>query len=343
MRLSILSGLAAVSTLAGAAQAQGDFLFQIDSNATGFTWSGTTSLGDIDEQPPNFTLSGTVLMTMDGGGNPVGAGAFAGGGDALITPNIHGEIPNVFPFLPPLATIDMANVHVRVSSPSFAVDAAGNFSTLVTVHILSGTLTIDDISGGHVVTDLAGNSSNPEAASGTITWSGTQYTLTSPVSSNFAFADPTSGVSGSVTLNGTIVARHLPVPPAVYCTSNSNSTGAAAQMTPSGSPSLFEADLNLGVSLLPHNVFGLYFYGPNQATIPFGNGVRCVDGSLKRFPVVSTGPLGSVNQWISNATLPASGPVSVGDTRNFQFWFRDVAGGGAAFNTSSAVSVLFTP
>lgn len=343
MRLSPFSGLALLAILAGNARAQGDFTFQIDPNATGFTWSGTTSLGDIDEQPPNFTMTGTVVTTMDGGGNPVGSAAFPGAGDALVTPNIHGEIPNPLPFLPPLATIDLANVHVSVSSPSFAVNGAGAFSTMVTVNIISGTLTINDLIGGTTITDLAGNTSPPEAANGTLTWSGSQYVLTAPVSSVFAFSDPGSGTSGAITLNGTIVARHVPEAPAVYCTSNANSTSSAAVMATTGTPSLGTADLVLDVSLLPPNVFGLYFYGPNQASLPFGDGVRCVDGNLQRLAPVNTGILGSVSQAINNSTLPPTSPVAVGDRRNFQFWYRDTAAGLSGFNTSSAVTVLFTP
>jgi len=346
MRTRFIHGLAALCALGALgvnAQAQGNFVFQIDPGATGFTWSGTTSLGDITEQPPTFTLQGTVMMTMNGGGNPVGAGGFPGGGDALVTPNIHGEIPNPVPFLPPLATLDLTNAHLDVTSGGFAVNAAGGFSTSVTVNIISGTLVIDDFVGGQTILDLAGQSSPPSPANGTVSWTGSNYLLTAPVTNVFNFTDPGSGVSGSISLNGTIVARHTPVAPSVYCQSNPNSTGAAAQIASTGTTSLGQADLALDVSQLPANVFGLFFYGPNQATIPFGDGIRCVDGSLQRFPAVNTGIFGSVNQPINTGTLPPTGPVTVGDLRNFQFWFRDPAAGGAGFNTSSAVGVLFTP
>ncbi len=33
----------------------------------------------------------------------------------------------------------------------------------------------------------------------------------------------------------------------------------------------------------------------------------------------------------------------VGTTRNFQYWFRDPAGGGAFFNTSNAMSIEIRP
>ena len=230
-----------------------------------------------------------------------------------------------------------------MTSPGFAVNAAGGFSTSVTIHILSGTLVIDDFSGGQTILDLSGQSSTPSPANGTVSWTGSSYLLTAPVTNAFNFTDPGSGITGSISLSGTIVASHTPVAPSVYCQSNPNSTGAAAQIASTGTTSLGQADLALDVSQLPANVFGLFFYGPNQATIPFGDGIRCVDGSLQRFPAVNTGIFGAVNQPINTGTLPPTGPVTVGDLRNFQFWFRDPAAGGAGFNTSSAVGVLYTP
>ena len=337
--------LATVLTLSlvGSAAAQADFTFAIDSNATNFVWSGTTSLGDIDEQPANFTMIGTSVLTMDTGGNPVGSAAFADDGDALISPNIHGVIPNPLPFLPPLATLDLSNAHVRITSPSFSVNNAGAFSTMVTINMLSGTLVIDDITGGHTVTDLTGMQSSPAAAGGTLTYSGGVYHLNVPVSGIFPFDDPASGVNGSLTLNGTLHANFNSDPPAAYCATNPNSSGFPADLIGNGSPSIGTEDLVLTCSSLPSNVFGLFFYGPNPANAPFGDGVRCVGGSLQRMSVMGTGPLGVVNRPIRQSSLPPHRQMSVGELRRFQFWFRDTAAGGAGFNTSNAVAVHFTP
>ena len=343
MRRPPIQSVLILAALATPSFAQADYIFQVDTAATLFTWSGTTSIGDIDEQPGNFTLLGTTVMTMDGGGNPVGAGAFPGAGDALITPDITGVIPNPLPFLPPLATVHLQNAHLQLSSSPFVVDNAGNFSTLVSMTILQGTMIVDDINGGNTVTDLSGNTSAPSAANGSVIWNGTDYVLALPVNSTFPFDDPSSGISGSILLVGTMISKYQPIAPAVFCTSLANSSGNTGTIAFSGAPSMGAGSPTLHVTQVPANTFGLLFYGSAQTTAPFGNGVRCVAGSLQRFTPVSTGATGSVNQLIDNSGLPATGPVSVGDTRNFQFWFRDVPAGGSLFNTSDAISVTYAP
>jgi hypothetical protein len=324
------------------AQAQANYSFAIDSGLTNFTWSGTTSLGDINENPANFTLVGTTGMTLTTGGNPIGSAAFLGG-DALVSPNISGSIPNPLPFLPPLATLDLTNAHVALQSGFFSVDPSGNFTASVTLNILAGTMTINDLTGGTSVSDLAGLQSTPAITSGSVVWNGSSYHLAIPVSGVFPFDDPASGTTGSLTLNGTLHADHVPTAPASYCPGAPNSVGSGASCSATGSTSIGMADLVLHSAGLPQGQFGVYFYGPNQVSVPFGNGTRCVGGTLVRLAPINSGSLGSVSQPIDNSQLPALGQLSVGATRNFQFWYRDPAGGGSAFNLSSALSVTFAP
>ena len=324
------------------AEAQVNYSFAIDSSLTQFTWSGTTSLGDISENPANFTLVGTAGMTLTSGGSPIGSAAFQGG-DALVSPNISGSIPNPVPFLPPLATLDLTGAHVALQSGFFSVDPSGNFSASVTLNILAGTMTINDLTGGTSVGDLSGMQSTPTITSGSVVWNGSVYHLSIPVTGVFPFADPASGTTGSLTLNGTLHADHVPTAPASYCPGAPNSVGAGATCSASGSTSLGMADLVLSSTGLPQGQFGVFFYGPNQVSVPFGNGTRCVGGTLVRLAPIHSGAGGSVAQPIDNSLLPALGQLSVGATRNFQFWYRDPAGGGSAFNLSSALSVTFAP
>ncbi len=342
MRLSTLIAPSLVAALAGTTQAQGDFTFQINQGASAFTWSGTTSLGDIVENPANFNLSGTIVVGMNTGGNPVGSGDLPGAGDALISPDISGYIPNPLPFLPNLADLDLANVHVRVSTPNFGVDGAGNFSTQATVEIISGSLIVSAL-GTMTSADLAGNTSAPEAINGTVNWIGTEYLISTPVNTTFPFSDTSSGVTGSITLVGTIVASHVPEAPNQYCTSTVNSSGAAGVMVSSGSPSIGIANLGLTTTGLPSSTFGIYFYGPTQVNLAFGDGFRCVGGSIQRLAPVNTGSLGSVSQPFTNAALPIAGQLFVNQRTNVQFWFRDVPAGGTGFNTSSALTILPMP
>lgn len=44
-----------------------------------------------------------------------------------------------------------------------------------------------------------------------------------------------------------------------------------------------------------------------------------------------------------NRQLPPGGAWSAGSARSFLAWFRDPAGGGAAFDLSDALSITFVP
>ena len=128
----------------------------------------------------------------------------------------------------------------------------------------------------------------------------------------------------------------------IYCDTTANSTGAPAEIFASGSLSVAANDLVFTASPVPDD-FGVFFYGNMQlANVPFGDGFRCVGGSVFRFP-----PALAVNNTLEVATdntnLPPGGGFVATLTRNFQAWYRDPAAGGAGFNLSTAVSVTFEP
>ncbi len=135
--------------------------------------------------------------------------------------------------------------------------------------------------------------------------------------------------------------------PTNYCTVSPNSAGPGAVMGFSGSTSVGDNDLVLRVSGAPANKAGLFYYGGSQASIPFGNGVRCVGSGgagIFRLPVVLSDSLGhaSFPLDLTNPPQPA-GLISLGETWYFQFWFRDTAGGGAQFNLSDGLVATFCP
>ncbi|MCB9914799.1 MAG: hypothetical protein H6828_06565 [Planctomycetes bacterium] len=122
-----------------------------------------------------------------------------------------------------------------------------------------------------------------------------------------------------------------------YCHATPNSTGAVATMSMSGTTSLANNDLVVHASGLPNQPC-LFFYGPGQGELPFGNGVQCVVGGLTRLgpPQVAAG----------NAVARAFDVVGAGlapGRVNVQCWFRDPAAGGAAFNTSDALELVLVP
>jgi len=132
-----------------------------------------------------------------------------------------------------------------------------------------------------------------------------------------------------------------------YCEGLANSTGARGKIGWSGSTSHSANSLVLTASDCPSDQFGLFFYGPNQLQIPFGNGLRCVGGGVFRInPPQQTGPLGDISRNVDfNAAPMNAGPglVVPGSRWNFQFWYRDSAAGGATFNLTNGLTAPICP
>jgi subtilisin family serine protease len=136
--------------------------------------------------------------------------------------------------------------------------------------------------------------------------------------------------------------------PTTYCSTSPNSFGPGALMAWSGSTGVAAADLQLVASGCPPGVLGLFYYGDTEASVPFGDGVRCVGGSpgTYRLPPVVVDGLGLATLDVDfNAPPAGSGPGALlpGTTWKFQFWYRDPKGGSAGFNLSDGLSVSFCP
>jgi hypothetical protein len=128
-------------------------------------------------------------------------------------------------------------------------------------------------------------------------------------------------------------------PPVTYCAVSPNSFGPGAVMTYSGSTYIAQNNLSLFAAGCATNQFGLFFHGPNQTQVTFGNGFRCVSGAIVRLPLLQTNSFGEVGM---NFDVTSSG-ISAGSSANFQFWFRDPMGGGSAFNLSNALNTQWCP
>jgi hypothetical protein len=181
-------------------------------------------------------------------------------------------------------------------------------------------------------------------------------------SSPYRFVKPNAGASGTDTLTFTVTTpggTSLPATativwdapftcpaPSNYCTANLNSTGLAAGMTWFGSTRHAENTFGLSAYALPPSTFGMFFYSDTPAQIPFGNGWRCIGGALQRLAVVPAGIFGEATLAL-DLTSPqlAAGPgaIVVGRAARFQFWFRDVLGGGSLFNLTDGLAVTFCP
>ena len=134
-----------------------------------------------------------------------------------------------------------------------------------------------------------------------------------------------------------------PAPIASYCVAAPNSAGPGATISAQGSSSLAAGDLELVVLGAPPSVSGLFFFGTAATQAPFGDGWRCAGGTLVRFPATQTNVFGDAQQPVDLGALPAGATVQPGDVRYFQFWYRDVAAGGALTNASDGLSVRVCP
>ncbi len=79
-----------------------------------------------------------------------------------------------------------------------------------------------------------------------------------------------------------------------------------------------------------------------------GDGVRCVGGQIFRLPPPQfTDGAGAAVRPIDFNVPPTGGghpgSVAAGSTWNFQFWYRDPAGGPGGFNLSDGLTVTFCP
>lgn len=131
-----------------------------------------------------------------------------------------------------------------------------------------------------------------------------------------------------------------------YCTTTSNSAGPGALLSTTGSASIASNDLTLIVTDSVPDEFGMFFYGPGQASGSLGDGTLCVAGPLFRVtPARQADADGLVRHTLDLGQAPfGSGPgmVTPGSTWHFQWWLRDPSAG-AGSNASSAVSVTFCP
>ena len=119
-----------------------------------------------------------------------------------------------------------------------------------------------------------------------------------------------------------------------------NSSGNLAVISGSGSNSFANADLNLTATGLPPNVNGIFYYGTAQLAAPFGDGFRCVGGTVQRLPIGSADGAGVLTLQDVFAQPMPTVPLAVG-TFNFQAWFRDSAAMMSGFNLSDGLSVTF--
>jgi hypothetical protein len=102
---------------------------------------------------------------------------------------------------------------------------------------------------------------------------------------------------------------------------------------------------------LPPGTSALLFMGGAQTDVLFGNGRRVVAGGspgIFRLGVQHAGASGVVMRGpgLIGQThgLPSAGQIQTGQTWNFQYWYRDLAGPcQSLFNLTNGLQVTFVP
>jgi len=128
-----------------------------------------------------------------------------------------------------------------------------------------------------------------------------------------------------------------------------NSTGLGGGLQASGTASLAADDLEFESSQLPVGQPVLLFVGINQLNgglgVPFGNGLRCAGGQVRRLGVRFTDGAGRA-AWGPSMGADGWNPApTVGETRAFQAWYRDPVDSacGSTFNLTNGYAVTFQP
>lgn len=133
-------------------------------------------------------------------------------------------------------------------------------------------------------------------------------------------------------------------PPYNTCFTSPNSVDPiGAVMGYSGTQSVVNNDLTLIVTGCPPNANGLFYFGDTETFTAFGNGYRCVASPVIRLGTIPANLFGEAVYDLDLNAPPVAGHISAGQTKFFQFWYRNPAAGGAGFNLSDALGVPFNP
>ncbi|MEZ6015781.1 MAG: hypothetical protein R3F49_11745 [Planctomycetota bacterium] len=136
----------------------------------------------------------------------------------------------------------------------------------------------------------------------------------------------------------------------VICLGNPMSTGSGALLTLTGSDVAADNNLTLSVSGLPTNSLGYFLTSDASSIIYLAGGSQghlCIASpAIGRYAgnILNSGGAGQVSLPINLTSIPTpTGNVAAlaGQTRNFQYWSRDMVGGAATSNFSSAASITF--
>lgn len=324
--------------LTGTAAAQAiDHTLTLDPAGSEFTWELLTPLGPVQGVPDNkFQLSGTTEVEItEGEIDPFSTIKYISGD--LQVPYIKGEIPGLLLIELKLgAKMTITSEELQLG----ATDEMGASGYRGTLELTDGDLWVDALNQGWQIIPLAGGRSDPFPVLGEITfdYSSGDMRLVAPVLVEFEIN--IAGVPMFFNIKGSVAADYdCPVGDA-YCSTAPNSAGPGAMIAGQGGASYHANSLTLATTGCPPNGFGLYLYGTDQIQANVGDGFLCVGGTFFRLPPTPIDASGqAIYTFDVNAPPDPAGQVSIGETWNYQLWYRDTAFGGAGYNFSDALSV----
>jgi hypothetical protein len=130
------------------------------------------------------------------------------------------------------------------------------------------------------------------------------------------------------------------------CASSVNAAGA--HLAGSGAASVGNDTFVLSGSGMP-NSSALYFQGTLQiaggAGVTFGDGLRCVGGTIVRLGTKTNASGASAYPAAGDASISVKGANSAGAVRDYQCWYRNAAAfcTASTFNLTNAVQVTWSP
>ena len=122
--------------------------------------------------------------------------------------------------------------------------------------------------------------------------------------------------------------------------------GQGSRLSASGDASVNGDTVVLNSNFATPGQPGLYFQGDTAVNggngVQFGDGLRCAGGNVIRLEIVTSDGSGAGS---SSVSISSSGGVSPGQTRYYQWWFRDpnLTVCGSGFNTSNGVEITWNP
>ncbi|MEM7516136.1 MAG: hypothetical protein AAF368_04320 [Planctomycetota bacterium] len=346
MRAPLCSLLFALG-LAASAEAQSTYVFDINSAASNFTWTGSSDLGVVNPNPTNmFQIFGTISIDLDfAAGQAIGEGQIVAA-NIQLNPEFAGAVPNpIFPSQN-IATLQVMGQVFDAASDPFVVDAAGAFTTDVVLTTTTGTITVMAF-GGTFPSDLSGIPSDPATILGQIDRDAVSLDVSAPLVATFGFVDPGTNVAGSFTVTGTIDATYSGLYAPSFCRGDGgdggactpcpcgneapagtqggclNAVGGSAELLASGSPSAANDTLRMEMRCGSPNTFAILSSGasraPGNAANPcFGldsglqspvfDGLRCAVQAVQRHGTRPTDANGDVGV-TTNGWGPPNGPA----------------------------------